>query len=116
MYDKKLVVDVVDFYKLIEEELLMLDKIKEKLVNNILIVIDNSKDNLVEWLIFGLGIWYVGVKVVKILVEYFGDLEILSRSDYELIIVFDMIGDIIVDSVVIYFSNEEVYELMNELK
>ncbi len=116
MYDKKLVADVADLYKLKEEELLTLDKIKEKSANNILTAIDNSKDNSVERLIFGLGIRHVGAKAAKILAEHFGDLETLSKSDYESIIALDTIGDIIADSVVTYFSNEEVHELMNELK
>ncbi|HAQ5359894.1 TPA: NAD-dependent DNA ligase LigA [Enterococcus faecium] len=116
MYDKKLVADVADLYKLTEEELLTLDKIKEKSANNILTAIDNSKDNSVERLIFGLGIRHVGAKAAKILAEHFGDLETLSKSDYESIIALETIGDIIADSVVTYFSNEEVHELMNELK
>lgn len=116
MYDKKLVADVADLYKLTEEELLTLDKIKEKSANNILTAIDNSKDNSVERLIFGLGIRHVGAKAAKILAEHFGDLETLSKCDYESIIALDTIGDIIADSVVTYFSNEEVHELMNELK
>lgn len=116
MYDKKLVADVADLYKLTEEELLTLDKIKEKSANNILTAIDNSKDNSFERLIFGLGIRHVGAKAAKILAEHFGDLETLSKSDYESIIALDTIGDIIADSVVTYFSNEEVHELMNELK
>ncbi|HAQ2004331.1 TPA: NAD-dependent DNA ligase LigA [Enterococcus faecium] len=116
MYDKKLVADVADLYKLTEEELLTLDKIKEKSANNILTAIDNSKDNSAERLIFGLGIRHVGAKAAKILAEHFGDLETLSKSDYESIIALDTIGDIIADSVVTYFSNEEVHELMNELK
>ncbi|WP_209428730.1 NAD-dependent DNA ligase LigA [Enterococcus faecium] len=116
MYDKKLVADVADLYKLTEEELLTLDKIKEKSANNILTAIDNSKDNSVERLIFGLGIRHVGAKAAKILAEHFGDLETLSKSGYESIIALDTIGDIIADSVVTYFSNEEVHELMNELK
>lgn len=116
MYDKKLVADVADLYKLTEEELLTLDKIKEKSANNILTALDNSKDNSVERLIFGLGIRHVGAKAAKILAEHFGDLETLSKSDYESIIALDTIGDIIADSVVTYFSNEEVHELMNELK
>ncbi|EGU6560133.1 TPA: NAD-dependent DNA ligase LigA [Enterococcus faecium] len=116
MYDKKLVADVADLYKLTEEELLTLDKIKEKSANNILTAIDSSKDNSVERLIFGLGIRHVGAKAAKILAEHFGDLETLSKSDYESIIALDTIGDIIADSVVTYFSNEEVHELMNELK
>lgn len=116
MYDKKLVSDVADLYNLTEEQLLTLDKIKEKSANNILTAIDNSKENSVERLIFGLGIRHVGAKAAKILAEYFGDLESLSKSDFETIISLDTIGDIIADSVVTYFSNEEVHDLLAELK
>ncbi|EMF0127358.1 NAD-dependent DNA ligase LigA [Enterococcus hirae] len=116
MYDKQLVTDVADLYKLTEEELLTLDKIKEKSANNILTAIHDSKDNSVERLIFGLGIRHVGSKAAKILAEHFGDLETLSKSDFESIIVLDTIGDTIADSVVTYFSNEEVHDLMSELK
>ncbi|MFI3631259.1 NAD-dependent DNA ligase LigA [Enterococcus hirae] len=116
MYDKQLVTDVADLYKLTEEELLTLDKIKEKSANNILTAIHDSKDNSVERLIFSLGIRHVGSKAAKILAEHFGDLETLSKSDFESIIVLDTIGDTIADSVVTYFSNEEVHDLMSELK
>ncbi|MEY8445288.1 NAD-dependent DNA ligase LigA [Enterococcus ratti] len=116
MYDKKLVSDVADLYKLTEEELLTLDKIKEKSANNILSAIHLSKENSVERLIFGLGIRHVGAKAAKILAEHFGDLETLSKSDFAAIIALDTIGDIIADSVVTYFNNEEVHELMTELK
>nr|WP_306556890.1 NAD-dependent DNA ligase LigA [Enterococcus hirae] len=116
MYDKQLVTDVADLYKLTEEELLTLDKIKEKSANNILTAIHDSKDNSVERLIFGLGIRHVGSKAAKILAEHFGDLETLSKSDFESIIALDTIGDTIADSVVTYFSNEEVHDLISELK
>ncbi|WP_430597024.1 NAD-dependent DNA ligase LigA [Enterococcus sp. DIV0174] len=116
MYDKKLVADVADLYKLTEEELLTLDKIKEKAANNILTAIANSKGNSVERLIFGLGIRHVGAKAAKILAEHFGNLEAISQSDFESIIALDSMGTIIADSIVTYFSNEEVHELMYELK
>lgn len=116
MYDKKLVADVADLYKLTEEELLTLDKIKEKAANNILTAIANSKENSVERLIFGLGIRHVGAKAAKILAEHFGNLEAISQSDFESIIALDSMGTIIADSIVTYFSNEEVHELMDELK
>ncbi|OQO71584.1 DNA ligase (NAD(+)) LigA [Enterococcus villorum] len=116
MYDKHLVADVADLYKLTEEELLTLDKIKEKSANNILSAIHDSKENSVERLIFGLGIRHVGAKAAKILAEHFGDLETLSKSDFESIVALDTIGDTIADSVVTYFSNEEVHDLMTELK
>ncbi|MHC5247804.1 NAD-dependent DNA ligase LigA [Enterococcus sp. LJL90] len=116
MYDKGLVKDVADLYKVTEENLLTLDKIKEKSANNILTAIAASKDNSVERLIFGLGIRHVGAKVAKILAEHFGNLDSLSQSDAETIVNLETIGQIIADSVVTYFSNEEVHELLAELK
>ncbi|MGG5358626.1 MULTISPECIES: NAD-dependent DNA ligase LigA [unclassified Enterococcus] len=116
MYEKKLVKDVADLYFLKEEELLTLEKIKEKSASNILNAIDNSKDNSVERLIFGLGIRHVGAKAAKILAEHFGNLDTLSKGGFEEIVSLDTIGDTIADSVVAYFDNEEVHELMEELK
>ena len=62
MYDKGLVKDVADLYFLTEEQLMTLDKIKEKSANNIYTAIQGSKENSVERLIFGLGIRHVGRK------------------------------------------------------
>ena len=78
MYDKGLVKDVADLYFLTEEQLMTLDKIKEKSANNIYTAIQGSKENSVERLIFGLGIRHVGAKAAKILAEHFGDLPTLS--------------------------------------
>jgi DNA ligase (NAD+) len=116
MYEKKLVKDVADLYFLKEEELLTLEKIKEKSASNILNAIEGSKDNSVERLIFGLGIRHVGAKAAKILAEHFGNLDTLSKGGFEEIVSLDTIGDTIADSVVTYFDNEEVHELMDELK
>lgn len=54
MYDKGLVKDVADLYFLTEEQLMTLDKIKEKSANNIYTAIQGSKENSVERLIFWL--------------------------------------------------------------
>ena len=116
MYDKGLVKDVADLYFLTEEQLMTLDKIKEKSANNIYTAIQGSKENSVERLIFGLGIRHVGAKAAKILAEHFGDLPTLSRATAEEIVALDSIGETIADSVVTYFENEEVHELMAELE
>lgn len=115
MFDKELVADVADLYFLTEEQLLTLDKIKEKSANNIYQAIAASRDNSVERLIFGLGIRHVGAKAAKILAEHFGDLRTISQATKEEVVALDSIGEIIADSLVTYFENEEVHELMDEL-
>lgn len=115
MYDKHLVSDVADLYFLKEEQLLTLDKIKEKSADNILSAIHASKNNSVERLIFGLGIRHVGAKAAKILAEHFGDLHTISKASFEEILGLNNIGETIAESVVTYFENDEVHELMDEL-
>ncbi|MCB5952306.1 NAD-dependent DNA ligase LigA [Enterococcus sp. BWT-B8] len=116
MFDKELVSDVADLYFLTEEQLMTLDKIKEKSAHNIYTAIAASKENSVERLIFGLGIRHVGAKAAKVLAEYFGDLRTISQADKETIVALDSIGDIIADSLVTYFENEEVHELLDEFE
>ena len=116
MYDKGLVKDVADLYTLKEEALLELDKIKEKSANNILTAIAQSKGNSAERLIFGLGIRHVGAKAAKILMEHFGDVRALSQATQEEILELHSMGGTIANSLVAYFDNEEVHELLSELE
>ncbi|SAM75519.1 NAD-dependent DNA ligase [Enterococcus faecium] len=115
MFDKGLVSDVADLYGLEKDQLLTLDKIKDKSAENILKAIDASRENSVERLIFGLGIRHVGAKAAGILAEHFGSLEAISKASKEEIIDLNTIGETIADSLVTYFENEEVHELMQEL-
>lgn len=115
MYDKELVSDVADLYFLTQEQLMTLEKIKEKSANNIYQAIAASRDNSVERLIFGLGIRHVGSKATKVLAEHFGDLRAISTATKEEVVALDSMGEIIADSLVTYFENEEVHELMDEL-
>lgn len=115
MYDKRLVADVADLYFLTEEQLMTLDKIKEKSANNIYQAIAASRENSVERLIFGLGIRHVGAKAAKVLAEHFGDLRTISKATKEEVVALDSMGEIIADSLVTYFDNDEVHELMDEL-
>lgn len=116
MFDKGLVSDVADLYDLDKEQLLTLDKIKDKSAENILQAIDASRENSVERLIFGLGIRHVGAKAAGILAEHFGSLTALSKAEKEEIVSLNTMGETIADSVVTYFENEEVHELMQELE
>ena len=116
MFDKQLVGDVADLYFLTEEQLMTLDKIKEKAAHNIVTAIAASKENSVERLLFGLGIRHVGSKAAKVLAEHFGDLRSIAAADRESVVALESIGEIIADSLVTYFENEEVHELLDEFE
>ncbi|MHC5267914.1 NAD-dependent DNA ligase LigA [Enterococcus sp. LJL98] len=116
LYDKGLVKDVADLYRLTEADFLSLEKVKEKSANNFLQAIQASKDNSAEKLLFGLGIRHVGAKAAKILLENYGDIPTLSQATKEEISQIFSIGEVIADSVVNYFDNREVHELLAEFQ
>lgn len=116
MYSKHLVTDVADLYRLTEADLLTMDKVKEKSAQNLLQAIDASRENSLERLLFGLGIRHIGAKAAKILAVHFEEMERLMHATKEEIISLDTIGDTIADSLATYFANEEVHQLIDELK
>lgn len=99
-----------------EKELKTLEGFGEKSITNLLDAIEESKNNSLEKLIFGLGIPHVGAKTAKILAQNFGNLEtLMTKTEDELKIISD-IGEIIAKSIIDYFSIEENIKLIEELK
>lgn len=115
LFDRKLVSNVASLYRLTADQLLTLDKFGEKSAQNLLTAIDNSRNNSLERLLFGLGIRHVGAKAARSIAAEFGDIDSLMAADSETIAAIDTIGGIIADSVVTYFSNEQVQDLIHEL-
>jgi len=115
LFDRKLVSNVASLYRLTADQLLTLDKFGEKSAQNLLTAIDNSRNNSLERLLFGLGIRHVGAKAARSIAAEFGDLDSLMAADSETIAAIDTIGGIIADSVVTYFSSNQVQDLMREL-
>ncbi|MGB3161670.1 MAG: NAD-dependent DNA ligase LigA [Carnobacterium sp.] len=116
LFEKGFVHDVADLYKVTYDELLMLDKVKDKAATNLLTAIDASRHNSLERLLFGLGIRHVGAKAAKQIAEHFETIENIQAAKQEDIIAIEGIGDIIAESFVTYFSLPEVDELINELR
>lgn len=116
LYDNHLIKDVASLYQLEFNQLITLDKFKEKSANNLLEAIDASRQNSLERLIFGLGIRHVGAKVAKILAEKYQTIDELSQAKSEDIAQIDTLGQTIAESVATYFSSEHVSELIAELK
>lgn len=116
MYDKELIKNVADLYFLTEEQLLTLDKVKEKSANNILTAIEQSKANSLEKLLFGLGIQHVGAKAAKIIAQEYGTLDKIMVATKDEMNQIDTIGPIIADSIEKYFANSEVHDLIEEFK
>ncbi|BAP85175.1 DNA ligase LigA [Paucilactobacillus hokkaidonensis JCM 18461] len=116
LFEREMIKDVADLYHLTKTQLLTLDKFGDKSADNLLTAIDNSRHNSLERLLFGLGIRHVGAKAARLIAAQFKTIEALMMASSEEIAGVEAIGPIIGDSVVTYFNNTQVHELINELQ
>ncbi|WP_283679140.1 NAD-dependent DNA ligase LigA [Lentilactobacillus sp. Marseille-Q4993] len=116
LFSKKLLTDVSGLYELNFEDLLTLDKFGEKSATNLLESINNSRQNSLERLLFGLGIRHVGAKAARLIAQKFKNIDEIIKADAETIAQIDTMGMIIADSVVTYFSMPESISLIEKLK
>jgi DNA ligase (NAD+) len=116
LFAEELIKDVADIYKLTREQLLALERMGEKSVNNLLSAIEATKDNSLEKLLFGLGIRLVGAKAAKTLAQEFETMDNLMKATKEELTAINEIGDKMADSIVTFFDSDEVSELISELK
>lgn len=116
LIDRGLVHSVADLYTLTKEQLLTLDKFKEKSAANLLAAIDHSRQNNLDKLVFGLGIRNIGDKAAALLAEHFGNMQTLQQAPQEEIAAIDGFGEIMAQSVVEFFAKEGTADLLNRLK
>lgn len=116
LFDSQMIDDVSDIYTLTLEQLLTLDKVQEKSALKLLEAIEQSKQNSLERLVFGLGIRHVGIKQATQLAMTFKTMEVISKATVEQLEQVDGIGHIVAESIVDYFALEPVQQLLERLK
>ncbi|EGL83896.1 DNA ligase [Caldalkalibacillus thermarum TA2.A1] len=116
LYEHGLIRDVADLYYLTKADLLPLERMGEKSVENLLKAINNSKQNSLEKLLFGLGIRFVGAKAAKLLAQHFETMDRLMQATQDELEAIDEIGPKMAQSIVEYFAKPEVHETINRLK
>ncbi|WP_062352738.1 NAD-dependent DNA ligase LigA [Bacillus kwashiorkori] len=116
LFEADLIKDVADIFQLNREQLIKLERMGEKSVANLLNAIEASKQNSLERLLFGLGIRNVGSKAAKILAQHFETIDNLQMASEEELQNIHEIGEKMAKSVVTYFEQPEVHELILELK
>ena len=109
---------ISDIYKLENhrKDLITLDGYGNKSVANLLDAIDDSKNNSLEKLIFGLGIPHVGAKTAKILASNFKTLDNLMSASFERLVSINDIGEIIAKSILTFFATDSNKEEIERLK
>ena len=118
LYNEGYIENITDIYEFdkYKEELIELDGYGKKKIDNLKRAIENSKNNSLEKLLFGLGIRNVGSKTAKILARRFKTLDNLSNVTFEELTMIPDIGDIIANSIVEYFNDDTNKQIINKLK
>ena len=110
-----LIKNIADLYTLKEEQLLPLERMAQKSVDNLLLGIKNSKKQPFAKVLFGLGVRFVGATVAKRLANHFGTITNLMKASQEELIMVDDIGHRIAQSLVKFFENPKNIELVERL-
>ncbi len=118
LYNEGFITSILDIYNIenYQDELANLEGYGSKKINNLQLAIEKSKKNSLEKLLFGLGIRNVGAKMAKILASHFKNIDSLRKATYEELIDLPDVGNIIAQSVIAYFKEEENIRIINGLK
>ena len=116
LYKGGLISNYADLYNLKKDDLILLDRMAEKSINNIFNGLEESKNIPFERVLFALGIRYVGQTVAKKLAKAFKSIDNIMSKKLEDLLLVDEIGERISHSIIEFFNNSENRFLVKRLK
>ena len=116
LVEEGLIKDIGDLYSLRFEQLIDLERMAEKSVNNLLQGIEASKQRPFEKVLFGMGIRYVGETVSKKLAKAFKRIDNILEASYESLVETDEIGEKIAESIRLFLDDEQNIVLIDKLR
>lgn len=93
-----------------------LDRLSENLANKLVQNIENSKNNDFWKLLAALGISNVGPKTAKDLAKHFKSMKVLSGATKLELMDVEGIGEVVADSIILWFKNAENKKLVKRLE
>ncbi len=106
MYENLGIKKIGDLFTITKDDLLKLDKFKDKKADNLIQAIKNSKNIDFSKFLYSLGIQEVGAKTAKDLAKTFKNLSALKSATKEDILQVEDVGEIIADNIVAFFKDE----------
>ncbi len=116
LVSRELVRDAADLYNLTTDQVLGLDKFKEKSTGNLIRAIEASKQQELWRLIHGLGIPHVGAQASKDLARHFHSLPKLAEASPEDLEAIDGVGGIMAKAIRDWFGSPEHQALISRLQ
>ncbi len=116
--DKGFLKTFTDIYALKNKrkELIQIERLGEKSVDNLLSAIEKSKTQPFHKILFALGIRYVGAGAAKKLTDHFGSIDIMMKATEDQIAEIHEIGPSISKSLKQFFTQESNLKLIYKLK
>ncbi len=114
--NQKLIEDAADLFYLKKEDLLPLERMGDKLAQNILDAIEKTKRPAFSRLIYALGIRHVGERTAEILAEHFKTLDALQKSTFEELQEIHEVGPKAAQSIVSFFAQIGNRHVIEKLK
>jgi DNA ligase (NAD+) len=111
-----LIKDASDIYFLRKEDLLNLERMGEKSVQNLLLSVEESKGRPFPKVIFALGIPQVGEETADILAHKFENMDELASATSEELSLIPTIGPKVAGEIVSFFQSESNLKLVQKLK
>jgi DNA ligase (NAD+) len=116
LVDSKLVNDIADLYSLNKVDVLNLERFAEVSTDNLINSIQSKKKPPLAKFIFGLGIRHVGAQTAVDLTDHFKSLDSLSKTSLDELQAIDGIGEVVAESIIEWFSDNENIKLLEKLK
>jgi DNA ligase (NAD+) len=115
LLDAGMIHDESDLFVLTKDQLLGLDRMGDKLAENILSAIEKSKKRPLKSFLYALGIRHVGEHTAEILAEYAGSLSHLMNIPMEELASIHEIGQTTAESVFTYFHDKDNIERIQRM-
>ena len=116
LVDSGLVSSLSDLYRLTPVAVAKLERFAELSANNLVEAIQKSKTPPLAKFIAALGIRHVGIQTASALAAAFGSIEKLAEATEDDLLKIPDIGQIVAESILAYFSDEDNLKQLSELK
>ena len=116
LLDEGCIKDCGDLYTLTYADIVGLERFADKSAQNLIDAIEQSKNQGLDRVLFGLGIRLIGSRAAQLLANRFGTMEALMKASKEELSAVPDIGDKMADSLLHYFSEEKSLNLIARLK
>ena len=116
LIDAGLVGSIADLYRLKESEVAKLERFGELSAHNLVAAIDSSRTPTLGKFITALGIRHVGAATATSLARRFKSLDKLIETTEEELTSVDDIGEVVAESIVAWFADEDNVKLLEELR